>query len=147
MDYRVGKMGRMFVLRLGDNDDVYESVHRLARQENLRSAMLIAVGGIRRAKVVVGPKSPIGRPEPMYREFDDAREAVGVGTLFWDDEDKPLMHLHMGFGRGDTVVVGCPRGGAETFCILEMVIIEIEGIDAIRASDLKTGFKLLSFLR
>lgn len=145
MDYRVGKIGRTIVLRLEDNDDVYACVHEVARKENVRSAMLIAVGGIRRAKVVVGPKSPTGRPEPMFRQFDDARETVGVGTLFWDDEGEPSMHLHTALGRADTTMVGCPRGGAEVFCILEIVIIEIEGLDAIRVSDPATGFKLLSF--
>ena len=84
----------------------------VARWKNVFDAMLIAVGGVRRAKVVVGPKSPQGPIEPNYREFDDARETVGVGTLFWDDQG-PQMHLHMAFGRGDEALVGCPRGGAE----------------------------------
>lgn len=106
--------------------------------------MVVAVGGVRKAKIVVGPKSPAGKIEPMFREFDDAREIVGTGTIFWDDEG-PKMHIHMGFGRGDSVLVGCPRGGASTFCILEVVIIEIEGIEAERRLDPKLGLKLLAF--
>ena len=144
MDYRMGQVGGVAVVRLEDNEDIYAAVHEVARREDIRSAFLVAVGGVRRAKVVVGPKSPIGPIEPEFREFDDAREAVGVGTLFWDDEG-PKMHLHMGLGRGDETLVGCPRGGAESFCVLEIVILEITGVDAVRALDPALGLKLLTF--
>jgi predicted DNA-binding protein with PD1-like motif len=46
-------------------------------------------------------------------------------------------------GRGDNHIVGCPRGGASIFLILEVTIIEIEGIDAERKTDPASGFKLL----
>lgn len=144
MEYRVGKIGRSVVVRLCDGDDVYTSIEGIARKENIRSAMVIAVGGVRKAKVVVGPKNPDGKIEPVFRDFDDAREILGTGTIFWDDEG-PKMHIHMGFGRGDSVLVGCPRGGASTFCVLEIVIIEIEGINAERTLDPNLGLKLLAF--
>jgi predicted DNA-binding protein with PD1-like motif len=46
-------------------------------------------------------------------------------------------------GRGQTHIVGCPRGGASIFLILEVTIIEITGIDASREMDPQTGLKLL----
>ena len=146
MEYRAARVGRVFVLTLRDNDDVYACVHEVARKENVRSAVVTAVGGVRQAKVVVGPKSPTGPIEPEFRHFDDAREIVGTGTLFWD-EDNPQMHIHMAFGRGDTTLVGCPRGGASAFCVLEIVLLELLDLDARRLPDPQTGIKLLSFLR
>ena len=121
-------------------------VHQVARDEDIRCGLLIAVGGVRRAKIVVGPKSPTGKIEPSFREFDDARETVGVGTLFWD-EAGPVMSLHTALGRGETTLVGCPRGGADAFCILEITIVEITGVGAARVQDAETGFKLLRFLQ
>jgi hypothetical protein len=144
MDYRVGKIGRTIAIRLNDGEDVYASVHEVARKENVRCAAVIAVGGIRKAKVVVGPKNPNGPIEPDFREFDDAREVVATGTLFWD-ESAPQMHIHMAFGRGDTPIVGCPRGGASTFCVLEIIMIELADIDAARVLDPAMGLKLLTF--
>jgi len=82
----------------------------------------------------------------VFREFDDAREVVGTGTLFWD-ETGPQLHLHAGVGRGDQALVGCPRGGATAFCVLEVVVLEIKGIEAARSLDPGTGLKLLAFLR
>ena len=149
MDYDVGRIGRVIVARGFDGEDVYECIESVAAKEDVRSAAVIVVGGLRSGKVVVGPKNVTGRPEPQYAEFDDAREIVGVGTIFPDGEDeKPSLHLHAGIGRGgEEPIVGCPRGGATVFCVLEVVIIEIEGVDAARRLDPATAFKLLTLGR
>ena len=146
MDYSVGKVGRVIVARGFEGEDVYEGIESVAAKEGIRSAAVIVVGGVRSGKVVVGPKNVTGTPQPQYTEFDDAREIVGVGTIFRDAEnDKPSLHLHAGIGRGgEEPIVGCPRGGATVFCVLEVILIEIEGIDAARRLDPATAFKLLT---
>jgi len=143
MDYQIGRPGRIVVARGFDGEDVYEKIESLASRENIRCAAVVLVGGLRSAKVVVGPKSPTGPIEPECVEFDDAREVAGVGTIF-PDEDGPKLHLHAGIGRGPEAIVGCPRGGAKVFCVLETIIIEIEGVDASRKPDPELGLKLLS---
>ena len=142
MDYDIGRTGRVIVARGFEGEDLYGEIEAIAARENIRAAAVVLVGGLRRAKVVVGPKSPTGPIEPKYTEFDDAREIAGVGTIFWDEE-KPVLHLHAAIGRGDRNIIGCPRGGATVFCVLEAVIIEIEGISATRAVDAELGLKLL----
>ncbi len=143
MQYEVGHIGRVIVARGFDGEDVYAEIEGLAARENVRSGMVVVVGGLRKAKVVVGPVNPTGEIVPEFREFDDAREIVGVGTIF-SDESGPKMHLHAGIGRGDKTIVGCPRGGASVFCVLEVIIMEITGVDASRKLDPQTGLKLLT---
>lgn len=143
MDYQVGRAGRVIVARGFEGENLYEHIESIAARENITSAAVVVVGGLRKGKVVVGPKSPTGPIEPEYRQFDDAREIMGVGTIFPDDSG-PKLHLHGAIGRGDEVIAGCPRGGAVVFCVLEAVIIEIEGIDASRALDPDLGLKLLA---
>jgi predicted DNA-binding protein with PD1-like motif len=145
MEYSVGKIGRCVVINLADNEDVYANIQKVAEKESVTSAVVLAVGGIKRAKVVVGPKDPNGKIEPVFREFDDAREILGVGTIF-PDENGPKLHFHSAFGRGDTTLVGCPRGGANVYCTLEIIIIELTDVGAVRALDPKLGVKLLSLL-
>jgi len=147
MDYQVGQIGRVIVARAHEGEDLYAEIESLAKKENLQSAAVMIVGGMRRGKVVVGPKDPHGPIEPQFREFDDAREVAGFGTLFRDDEDQPRLHLHAAIGRGEKTIAGCPRGGAEVFLILEIVIIELAGVDAIRDLDPETGLKLLSLAK
>jgi len=142
MEYQTGKVGRVLVARMFDGEDVYAQIEALAAKEKIQSAVLWLVGGLKSAKVVVGPKSPTGRIDPMFRSFDDAREIAGVGTIF-PDESGPKLHLHAAIGRGDEVLAGCPRGGASVFCVLEAVIVEILGVDGRRVMDEELGLKLL----
>jgi predicted DNA-binding protein with PD1-like motif len=142
MEYGVGKMGRVIVARAFEGEDLYAEIEGLAAKENVRCAAVVVVGGLRSGKVVVGPKNPTGPIEPQFTEFNDAREVVGVGTIF-RDESGPKLHLHAGIGRGPEAIVGCPRGGAKVFCVLEIIMIEIDGLDAARVLDPAIGLKLL----
>ena len=142
MDYREGRFGRVFVARGFEGEDLYAEIEALADKENIRCGAVLLVGGLRSGRVVVGPKNPTGPIEPQFIEFDDARELAGVGTIFCD-ETGPKLHLHAGIGRGGEAIVGCPRGGAKVFCVLEAVIFEIEGINATRSIDPDTAMKLL----
>lgn len=74
MDYDIGRIGRVIVARGFEGEDIYAQVEAIASRENIRAATVLLVGGVRAAKVVVGPKSPTGPIEPQYTEFDDARE-------------------------------------------------------------------------
>jgi len=143
LDYDIGKIGRVVVARGFEGEDVYAEIEGLAAKENIRSGVVFLVGGLRKGKIVVGPVNPTGPIEPNFREFDDAREIVGVGTIF-RDETGPKMHLHAGIGRGDEAIVGCPRGGATVFCVLEVILLEIEGTSAQRLPDPATALKLLT---
>ncbi|MFP3937928.1 MAG: PPC domain-containing DNA-binding protein [Phycisphaerae bacterium] len=144
MDYSVGSIGRVVVARGFDGEDVYEGVEKIARDEGIRCAAVVVVGGLRSGKVVVGSKSPEGPIEPQTVEFDDAREIAGVGTIV-PDEEGPKLHLHGAIGRGgEKTLAGCPRGGATVFCVLEVVIFEVRDVDAARKIDPELGLKLLT---
>ena len=145
MEYQAGRIGRVIVARGFEGEDVYKEIESLARRENISCGAVLVVGGLRSAKVVVGPKNPTGPIEPMFTEFNDAREIAGVGTLVCDDEG-PKLHLHGAIGRGDKTIAGCPRGGAKVFCVLEVIILEIEGVKAGRVVDPELGLKLLRLL-
>ena len=146
MEYAVGRQGRIIVARLSEGEELYECVEGMAKKENIRAAAVFITGGFRKAEVVVGPKGekPI---VPDFKSFDGPGEALGVGTLYIDDAGVTKMHLHAAMGKKDQVVVGCPRGGANTFLILEVTIIEIEGVDAVRTFDASSGVKLLKITK
>ncbi len=142
MEYAVGKPGRIIAARLFEGDNLYDSIEEIARAEDIRSAAVFITGGFRKADVVVGPKTETPKIVPNFRDFQGPGEVLGVGTIY-HDESGPKMHIHTAIGKGDECVVGCPRGGAETFLILEVTIVEIESITAAREHDAKTGFNLL----
>ena len=142
MEYAIGRVGRVIAARLFEGEDIYECIERIAKEQNVKNAAVFITGGFRKAKVVVGPKEEKPKIVANFREFDGPGEALGVGTIYCDDEG-PKLHMHTAIGKGEEAVVGCPRGGAKTFLILEVTIIEIEGIKAERKLDESTGLKLL----
>jgi len=105
----------------------------------------MAVGGIRSGKVVCGPKNLTGLIEPQFETFDDARELVGFGTLF-PQAGEPSLHFHAGIGRGDEAIVGCPRAAMSVYLVLELVIIELLGIQGTRELDEDFGVHLLKIV-
>ncbi|MEJ2253082.1 MAG: DNA-binding protein [Nitrospirota bacterium] len=143
MNYQTGRAGRVTVVRFDDGDEVLGNIARIARTENIRAAVLYLVGGMRRGRFVVGPETENELPpRPLWRELAESHEVLGVGTVFWQGEE-PRVHLHGAFGKGDQVRVGCLREQTETFLVLEAVIIEIEGVTAVREMDPATGMALL----
>ena len=143
MEYAVGKVGRVIAARLFEGEEVYESIEAIAKKEKVNSAVVFIVGGIRKADVVVGPKAEKPKIIGNFKHFSGPGEVVGLGTIYADDEAGKL-HIHTALGKGDQTVVGCPRGGANVFLVLEVTIIEIDGIDARRKEDPASGLKLLS---
>ena len=144
MEYAVGKTGRILAARLFEGEDIYESIEEIAKKENIKSAAVLITGGFRQANVVVGPKQEVPNIVGKFKDFAGPGEVLGVGTIYCDDEG-PKLHIHTAIGKGDETIVGCPRGGAKTFLVLEVTIIEIEGIEAARKFDETKGLKLLRF--
>jgi len=144
MEYAVGRTGRVIAARLFEGEDLYESIEQLARKENIKSAAVLITGGFRKADVVVGPKQEVPKIVGNFRDFAGPGEVLGVGTIYCDDQG-PKLHIHTAIGKGSETVVGCPRGGAKVFLVLEVTIIEIEGVCASRSYDEKTGLNLLRF--
>ena len=144
MEYQVGNIGRVIAGRLFEGENLYESIARIAEKEGNNSAAVLITGGFREANVVVGPKAEHPKIVGNFRDFVGPGEVLGVGTIYCDSEG-PKLHVHTAIGKGDEVMVGCPRGGAKTFLILEVTIIEFEGIEAGRKLDENTGLNLLRF--
>ena len=144
MQYKVGKMGRVIAARLFEGEDIYQAIQSIAEKEGIKCACVLITGGFRVADVVVGPKTEKPRIVGDFKKFLGPGEVLGVGTIYCDDEG-PKLHIHTAIGKGQQTLVGCPRGGAKTFLVLEVTIIEIDGIRASRKLDESTGVNLLQF--
>ena len=145
MKYSQAAYGRIFVIRLEDGDILHESIEQLAKDENIRSAALVAVGGADQgSRLVVGPES--GRAEaiqPMQYVLDNVHEIAGTGTLFPDDTGQPVLHMHLACGREDATITGCVRSGVRVWHVMEVILFELVDSRAQRVYDKATGFKLL----
>jgi len=142
MQYRQGSYGRVLLLKFEDGDDLLEEIRRCARETGIRVATITLLGGMRSAGIVTGPRESVVPPEPMWAKLDSGQEIVGIGSLFWHN-DEPVVHLHGALGRGSEARVGCVRRDSTVYLVVEAVIAEINGIDARRTKDERTGLTLL----
>lgn len=147
MKYREGRIGRVFVVRLEEGEKVPDVLESFAREKGIRNGVLFFLGGSEKgSKVVVGPdESVTDRIMPIVYELSGTSEIVGVGTLFCDESDSPVIHLHVVAGREGGATMGCSRAGVFVWLIGEVVILELEGILAKRRRDAKSGLSLLDF--
>ncbi len=143
MKYQCGKMGRVFVVRFEEGDDVLAGLVDMASREGIGAAAFHLVGGMKRGRFVVGPEREELPPVPVWREFGESHEILGFGTIFRHG-DQPKVHFHGAFGKKDAVRVGCLREASEAFLVLEAVVQEIVGVTARREMDLVSGMVLLT---
>lgn len=142
MKYKQGSFGRVFLLKFEDKDDILEEMKKVAAREKIKVGTIMLLGGMRSAGVVSGPKETVIPPEPLWVNFSDGREVLGIGTLFWKG-DEPVIHLHGAIGREKETYTGCIRKDSTVFLVIEAVITEILGIDAHKALNEKTGLVML----
>ncbi len=145
MKYSEAGAGRIFVIRLEDGEIVHEAIEQFARDQAVRAAALIVLGGADRgSKIVVGPEAGRATPiVPLQHILADVNEVCGTGTLFPDDAGTPVLHMHMACGRHSDTVTGCIRTGVKVWQVMEVILFELTGATGRRIMDPQTGFKLL----
>jgi predicted DNA-binding protein with PD1-like motif len=145
LQFTEAKLGRIFILRLYDKDHLPDVIENFAWQQNLSNGLCFLVGGAKeKSSVVVGSKEGEALPpEPVVTLLAGVSEAVGVGTIFVNEEGRPKLHMHASFGRGEKTITGCVRMGVDVWHIGEVVILELTGTEARRTVDKKTGFEFL----
>ncbi|NLC77936.1 MAG: DUF296 domain-containing protein [Clostridia bacterium] len=145
MQYQEAKPGRIFVLRLEHGESLPDVIEQFAREQNISRALVHFLGGADTgSKVVVGPEDGAAtKPKPCVTGLWGTSEAVGIGTVFPNEDGLPKLHLHAAFGRKGDTITGCTREGVQVWQIGEVIILELLETKAQRKVDPKTGFELL----
>lgn len=145
MKFTEAKPGRIFVIRLEDGDIVHDTIETFAADKRIRAGALIILGGADAgSRFVVGPEE--GRSAtitPMIRLMENVHEVAGTGTLFPNEDGRPVLHMHMACGRKGETMTGCVRAGVRVWHVMEAVLFELTDVRAVRAYDPNTGFELL----
>lgn len=147
MQYAEGRIGRVFALRLEHGEPMPGTLETFLREHGVEQGFAVMVGGADDAsRFVVGPRDGDEMPPtPMVACLNGAHEAAAVGTIFPDESGVPKLHMHAAFGRGEETRSGCIRAGIVAWHILEIMVLEVTGINGVRVMDPATGFGLLQF--
>ena len=144
MKYSEAGVGRVFVLRLENGDRIPDVIEEFAKDKQIQSAIVHFLGGAdTKSKVVVGPEDgTASKLSTMVLELAGVHEALGVGTIFLNEEGNPKLHLHSAFGRNDGTITGCTREGVIIWHVGEVIILELVNIKATRKFDPAKGLNI-----
>jgi predicted DNA-binding protein with PD1-like motif len=126
-------------------DRLPDTIENFADDQDIRSALVTYVGGAGHgSRMVVGPDSDMSRGiVPLVHTLDGHQEVLAHGTLFRNESDRPVLHMHAAVGREGGATVGCTRAGMEAWLVGEVLIFELVGDGARRRKDPGSGFELL----
>ncbi len=146
MQFSEGTIGRVFALRLEHGEQMPDVLEQFCIDHDVKNGMAIMVGGADDgSRLVVGPEDGAALPvTPMVTTLMGTHEAGAVGTIFPNAEGRPVLHMHAACGREQSTITGCIRVGIQTWHILEIILIELNGLDMARLRDENTGFELLT---
>lgn len=143
MKFAEGKTGRVFYIKLEHGEDVRETLVRFCVKEKVASGWFQMFGALGRGELVVGPEGNELPPAPVFTQIDMPHELVGIGSILEGDSG-PSIHMHTAAGRGSDAITGCIRGGSETFLVLEILLVEVTGLDVKRIEN-ENGLELPVF--
>ena len=145
MRYTKGGVKRIFVLKFDDGDVMIDEISRFAKKEKVKAAVFVFIGALKKGDIVTGPKKPVIPPEPNWKKFKNAWEAMGTGTIFTNNTG-PQIHIHSSMAQKNKVMMGCVRKKSSVFLVIEMIVFELTGVKASKDLDPKTGLNLLKIL-
>ncbi|WML67293.1 MAG: hypothetical protein METHP_00805 [Methanoregula sp. SKADARSKE-2] len=141
MQYTEGQLGRIFVVRIDDGEDMLTSLHRFIGEKSIQAGSVLFLGALMNGRMVTGPEEPVIPPTPHFVLFEGGWEVFGVGTIF-PGEGGPHLHYHASVGRSGHALTGCLREKATTYLIVEVVIMVFTDLSARREFDQKTQVHL-----
>jgi len=141
MQYTEGQLGRVFVVRIDDGEDMLVSLRQFILDKGIQAGSVTFLGALMSGRMVTGPEEPVIPPVPHFVMFEGGWEIFGVGTIY-PGEGGPHIHYHASVGRSGHALTGCLREKATTYLIIEAVIMEFTGLKARRIFDEKTQLHL-----
>ncbi|MFA6448489.1 MAG: DUF296 domain-containing protein [bacterium] len=143
MKYSTGGMKRVFAVTFEHGDLLIDSLKEFVKAQDIRNGYIFFLGALKEGRLVSGPKNLELPAEPMWSEFGDGREVIGMGSIARDG-DTPRVHVHLNAGRAGDSLLGCLREGGRVHIVIEAVLFETVFDSLTRAFDARVGAYLPS---
>jgi uncharacterized protein len=143
-----GVSGRVFVLRLDQDDLLPKCIEDFAAEKQIRLAQVVFIGGIYQGNLVTGPRKTADfQPDPIVLPVSEAHDAFALGIIAPAENGRPVLHIHGALGRSGQTITGCFQSGVSVWLVGEAVIYEIlSGSTARRVVDKTAKLTLFEIL-
>lgn len=135
--HRVGKAGRVHVLRLKPNSDLLDSIMEFVEREGIKAGIILSGTGLLKRGRLRNCKSfpkdfPITDENRAYMGFERPLELLSLSGNISEAEGKPSIHAHvvLSFVDGDRIIAlgGHLIEGCIIYGFAEVFIMELEDI-------------------
>jgi predicted DNA-binding protein with PD1-like motif len=144
MQYAEGRVGRVFMMRIDDGEDLLDELTHFLDEKSIQHGVIHFLGALREGRLVTGPMAPVIPPVPNTEGIEGGWEILGIATVY-PSEGGPSLHLHASAGHMQEVLTGCLRERAKTYLVVEAIIMEISGIAGMRTPDPELQVRLPVF--
>ena len=117
-------LGRVIILELERGEKIVESVESVLEEEGIKNAYIAsAIGSVKHVEF----HRPLTMDEATVDEFVSYDQPFELGCISGTVIDG-IAHLHFSMGSKDSIQVGHLEKGTEVLYLVELTIIEIEGV-------------------
>lgn len=139
-----GSVGRVFILRLEDGDEIAPCIEKFARDHGIQTGYVSFIGGATGGEISIGARSSAARPvDPAVQKVEGACDAAACGLLAPGNDGQPVLQLHGSFGREAAALTGGVRPQVKTWVTGEAILYEILGANCRRVPDSASGLAFL----
>ena len=110
MEIQEKKLGRVFRLKFVRGENFFDTLHKFAREKQIKEASLFVLGAFEEGRMITGFRSA-GGYDVSRRPLGQKREFFALGTLTWPakppaaveedipwDKPQPYAHIHLAMG-------------------------------------------------
>ncbi|MEI8331464.1 MAG: PPC domain-containing DNA-binding protein [Methanomicrobiales archaeon] len=141
MQYTEGHFGRVFVVWIDDGKDMLVSMRQFVIDKDIQAGSITFLWALMNWRKVTGPEEPVIHPVPHFVMFEGGWDVFGIGTIY-PGEGGPHINHHASVGQSEHALTGCLVEQATTYLIIEAVIMEFTGLNALREFDTKAQIHL-----
>ncbi|HEY5551090.1 MAG TPA: DUF296 domain-containing protein, partial [Opitutaceae bacterium] len=89
MNVKERKLGRIFQIEFHEDENLFEKFNAFVKEKNIRNASITIFGALKETDMRSGFLAIIGDSAKL--RFNDAREFVGVGNIYWPERPPAVM--------------------------------------------------------
>ena len=140
---QVSRESNIIVLKLNNDEDVFESLERVVTEYEIRSGLIVSGIGMLK-EFELGYFDPGGYKTTFFTEPHELVSMSGSIAYAMDDDSKLLPHIHCGVANREHQLFGGHLHRAKVNVVNEITILRLAGLKLTRVKNEFTGLMELN---
>lgn len=132
-------ISRVFIISLNPGDYILESINNLIEKENIKNAVVVSgIGTVDKCTIHI-VTTTVYPPKEYYAKWENRPlEVASIMGVIAGGEP----HLHITISDSEKAYAGHLEKGCRVLYLAEIVIVELKGVELLRAPDENNVYRL-----